>query len=94
MPAQQAEAILRIPRNSVECKRFWENKMIVRKFKKEDLAQVLELCREVRQHHIDILNGYFTQQDDQFEQLGFLQSLEDDKMCALVAVNDDIVCGY
>ena len=38
--------------------------MIVRKFKKEDLAQVLELCREVRQHHIDILNGYFTQQDD------------------------------
>lgn len=68
--------------------------MIVRKFKKEDLAQVLELCREVRQHHIDILNGYFTQQDDQFEQLGFLQSLEDDKMCALVAANDDIVCGY
>ncbi len=29
--------------------------MIIRKFIKEDLSQVLELCREVRQHHIDIL---------------------------------------
>ena len=68
--------------------------MRVRRFKKEDLSQVLELCREVRQHHIDILNGYFMEQDDQFEQLGFLQSLEDEKICALIAVNDDIVCGY
>jgi len=33
--------------------------VIVRKFKKEDLSQVLELCREVRQYHIDILGGYF-----------------------------------
>lgn len=68
--------------------------MKIRKFLKKDLPQVLELCREVRQNHIDILNGYFVKQDDQFEQLGFLQSLEDDKICALVAVNDDIVHGY
>jgi formate C-acetyltransferase len=34
--------------------------MIIRKFVKEDLSQILELCREVRQHHIDILDGYFT----------------------------------
>lgn len=68
--------------------------MKIRKFLKEDLPQVLELCCEVRQYHIDILNGYFTKQNDQFEQLGFLQSLEDDKICALVAVNNDIVCGY
>lgn len=68
--------------------------MQIRKFLKKDLPQVLELCREVRQHHINILNGYFMPQDDQFEQLGFLQSLKDDKICALVAVNNDIVCGY
>lgn len=68
--------------------------MKIRKFSKKDLSQVLELCREVRHYHIDLLNGYFTEQNDQFEQLGFLQSLEDDKICALVAVNDDAVCGY
>ena len=50
--------------------------MIIRKFIKEDLSQVLELCREVRQHHIDILDGYFTEQNDEFEQLVFLQSIE------------------
>ena len=56
--------------------------MIIRKFIKEDLSQVLELCREVRQHHIDILDGYFTEQNDEFEQLGFLQSIENDNTIA------------
>ena len=61
--------------------------MMIRKFIKEDLSQVLELCREVRQHHIDILDGYFTEQNDEFEQLGFLQSLENENTIAYVAIS-------
>lgn len=68
--------------------------MIVRKFERADLKQVLELCREVRQHHIDILKGYFTEQNDEFEQLGFLASLEDKKTIALVATEDNVIYGY
>lgn len=68
--------------------------MVIRKFIKEDLPQVLELCREVRWHHMDILGGYFTEQDDEFEQLDFLQSLEDDKTIALVAAEGNDVYGY
>ena len=43
--------------------------MTIRKFAEKDLPQVLKLCREVRQYHIDILGGYFTEQDDEFEKL-------------------------
>lgn len=68
--------------------------MIIRKFVKEDLSQILELCREVRQHHIDILDGYFAEQNDEFEQLGFLQSLENENMIAFVAENNDEILGY
>lgn len=68
--------------------------MVIRKFIKEDLPQVLELCREVREHHINVLHGYFTEQNDEYEQLGFLQSLDDDKQIALVAADEDEVCGY
>lgn len=68
--------------------------MMIRKFIKEDLSQVLELCREVRQHHIDILDGYFTEQNDEFEQLGFLQSIENENTIAYVAIDNDKICGY
>ncbi len=30
--------------------------MTIRKFAEKDLLQVLELCREVRKYHIDILD--------------------------------------
>ncbi len=69
--------------------------MTIRKFAEKDLPQVLKLCREVRQYHIDILGGYFTEQDDEFEKLGFLASLVDDNVIALVAENSDgLVEGY
>lgn len=68
--------------------------MIIRKFIKEDLSQVLELCREVRQYHIDILGGYFTEQNDEFEKLGFLYSIEKDETIALVATDNKKICGY
>ena len=68
--------------------------MIIRKLIEKDLPQVLNLCREVRQHHRDILNGYFTEQDDAIEQIGFVYSLTKDNMVALVAEDDGNLCGY
>lgn len=68
--------------------------MQIRNFEKEDLSQVLDLCREVRQHHIDLLNGYFNKQNDTYEQEGFLSSLDGDKYLSLVAVVDNRIVGY
>jgi len=68
--------------------------MKIRNFVNEDLPQVLELCREVRQHHIDILDGYFTEQNDEFEKLGFLESVENSKIVALIAEDKHKVVGY
>ena len=68
--------------------------MEIRPFIKEDLPQTLQLCREIRQYHIDILDGYFTPQDDNLEKVGFLQSLKDDKTIALVAEENKEICGY
>lgn len=68
--------------------------MKVRKFAKADLEQVLDLCREVRDYHIKILGGYFTPQNDEMEQQGFLASLEDEKITALVAEDKGIIYGY
>ena len=60
--------------------------MKIRKFEKEDILQVLELCREVRNHHREFLGGYFAEQDDEKEKVGFMQSLESDKIIFLVVV--------
>lgn len=68
--------------------------MEIRNFKKEDLSQVIELCREVRDHHMELLNGYFTPQNDIFEQQVFLDSLEDTNYIALVASDKDTILGY
>ena len=68
--------------------------MEIRSFKKEDISQVLELCREVRQHHIEILNGFFTEQNDEIEQKFFLEAIDNPKDIALVATENDIVLGY
>lgn len=68
--------------------------MKIRKFEKKDLRQVLDICREVRDYHIDILGGYFTPQDDRMEQEGFLASLINDKITVLVAAENDKIYGY
>ncbi|MBP5214952.1 MAG: GNAT family N-acetyltransferase [Alphaproteobacteria bacterium] len=68
--------------------------MKIRKFIPEDLPQVLEICREVRDYHIEILNGYFKPQDDNSEKIPFLKSLEDEKYIALVAEENGAVIGY
>ena len=63
--------------------------MKIRKFEKEDILQVLELCREVRNHHREFLGGYFAEQDDEMEKVGFMQSLESNKIIALVAEEEN-----
>ena len=68
--------------------------MKIRPFIKEDLPEVLNVCREVRQHHIDLLEGYFAEQNDEYEQTGFLESLENEKNIALVAIDNEKVVGY
>jgi len=68
--------------------------MIIRHFSEQDLPQVLQLLREIRQYHIDILDGYFAEQNDELERAGLLQSLSDDKIIALVAEEDNKICGY
>lgn len=65
----------------------------IRKFEEHDLKEVLELCNEVREHHREILHGYFTPQDNELEQQGFLSSLTSDKDIALVAVEDNEIKG-
>ena len=44
--------------------------MEIRKFVENDINQVLEICRKARNYHIEILHGYFKEQDDneEFEQ--------------------------
>ena len=68
--------------------------IMIRKFKKEDLPQILELCREVRQHHIDLLGGYFTEQNDEYETSAFFESLENDNVVVLVAEYEGKLNGY
>ena len=68
--------------------------MKIRKFEKEDILQVLELCREVRNHHREFLGGYFAEQDDEMEKVGFMQSLESNKIIALVAEEENEIQGY
>lgn len=68
--------------------------MKIRKFVKNDLEQVLNLCSEVRNHHIEILDGYFTEQDDNLEQQGFLNSIDNSNIIALVAEHTDGIKGY
>ena len=68
--------------------------MKIRKFEERDLPQVLELCREVRDYHIKILGGYFVPQDDDSDQCGFMESLNNNKIIALVAEKNDVILGY
>ena len=68
--------------------------MIIRKFQKDDISQVLELCREVRQHHIDLLGGYFTEQDDEYETSAFMEALENNNVVVLIAEDEGKIVGY
>lgn len=67
--------------------------VMIRNFAKEDLPQVLDLCREVRQYHNDLLHGYFAEQNDEYEKGVFLETLENNEDVALVAEEGDEIVG-
>lgn len=68
--------------------------MIIRNFEVDDLVQVLELSDEVRQHHANLLRGYFKVQANENEVEYFLDALKNEKVLVLVAVEDNVVYGY
>ena len=42
--------------------------VVIRQINQEDVLPLVELAREVRDHHIEVLGGYFKLQDDEMEQ--------------------------
>lgn len=63
----------------------------IRKFQEEDIGQVLVLCDEIREYHRDILDGYFLPQDDKMEKSILLDSMNNENMIFLVAIEDEII---
>ena len=70
--------------------------MKIRKFEEKDIPQVLEICREMREHHRKVLNGYFKPIDEAYELKSLQETLtdDDDDAFALVAEEGDTVYGY
>lgn len=67
--------------------------IIIRKFEEKDLAQALDLCDEIREYHRQILNGYFTPINREFEKSALLATLDNDFSFAFVAVDDLNIVG-
>jgi len=67
--------------------------MKIRKFEEKDLEQAIELCREIREHHREVLNGYFMPLDDNFEKRALLASLKDENLLVWVADNEGEIVG-
>lgn len=65
----------------------------VRKMQNEDLEQVLKLCDEVREHHRNILGGYFAPQNDEMEKSVLLDTLGKEGKFSLVALDGDNIVG-
>ncbi len=68
--------------------------MIFRKFAEKDIPQVLKICREMREHHRRVLNGYFKPIDEAYELKSLQETLNDDNALALVAEEGDTICGW
>ena len=67
--------------------------MQIRKIVSADLPQLLELAREVREHHREVLNGYFTPQDDNMEARCIAAWMENDDNVCLCAEESGKVLG-
>lgn len=65
----------------------------IRKMKLQDIEQVLKLCDQIREYHRNILDGYFTHQDDELEKEILLESLHSDDKLPLVAVDENEIVG-
>lgn len=68
--------------------------MKIKKIVNEDVAKLLGLTREVREHHRVILNGYFKPQDDDIEASCIKNWVEDEKNICLLAEDSGEIKGF
>ena len=67
--------------------------MQIRKITSDDLMRLLELAREVRNHHIEVLDGYFCPQDDEAEQKSIAGWAENKNNICLCAEENGQISG-
>lgn len=67
---------------------------MIRQIMSEDVKRLLKLASEVREHHRQILNGYFKPQDDDIEASCIKNWVEDDKNICLLAEDGGEIKGF
>lgn len=63
--------------------------MKIRLLEDKDIPQVLEICREMREHHRRILGGYFKSIDEDYERSSLAKALDDENSPVYVAETED-----
>ncbi len=63
--------------------------MKIRLLEDKDIPQVLEICREMREHHRRILGGYFKPIDEDYERSSLAKALDDENSPVYVAETED-----
>lgn len=59
--------------------------MKIRLLEDKDIPQVLEICREMREHHRRVLGGYFKSIDEDYERSSLVKALDDENSPVYVA---------
>lgn len=65
----------------------------IRKIRDSDMPQILELAREVREHHREFLDGYFAPQDDNKEREIILLWVNNPQNICLLAEENEKILG-
>ena len=65
----------------------------IRELGSRDVISTVQLCAEIRNFHIKLLNGYFKPQDDEFEKEYLEKLIEDKNSICLIAVAGEQVIG-
>ena len=63
--------------------------MKIRLLEDKDIPQVLEICREMREHHRRVLGGYFKSIDEDYERSSLAKALDDEDSPVYVAETED-----
>lgn len=63
--------------------------MKIRLLEDKDIPSVLEICREMREHHRRILGGYFKSIDEDYERSSLAKALDDENSPVYVAETED-----
>lgn len=59
--------------------------MMIRLLDESDIPSVLEICREIREHHRRVLGGYFKSIDEDYERSSLVKALDDENSPVYVA---------